>query len=1033
MSQRLNSQANTDEQSVQDQSAKVVASAPITVLKTRQLRPIVELPFHQLQFRQLRALAMRQLPSPQNSQSTPTEVSLPTPPQKEEQRTLPSVPPSTGPSMKAKVTLWALSVSVLPTLLVGLGSYTAYQSLRQQAEGQPSGLQIEARLDEILPPLAMGTGLMAVMAGAIATLLARRTIQPALQASRTSTTLVNRLQRADAETQLQNRQKDELKALEANVSLIGQQLPSLLATQQEETQKFQVLMEITDHLQNSQTEENLLSTAVISTRKLLRTDRVSVFRFNASGEGTFVAEDVGPGWAKLLWSTIHDPCFDSGYSALYQEGRVKAIDNIYTANLSDCHIGLLEQFGVKANLIAPIIKAGQLFGLLIAHQCSGPRPWQTAEIEVVTQVAAQISAALHSAHMIQRLNEQAEQTHQLLTVSRSIRSSLDEEDVLSTTTTEVRKALKADRVVVYTFDTDWYGTVVAESVLPGFSKALWAEIHDPCFAEGFVEKYQAGRIHAINNIQSAGLGDCYLQQLEAFEVKANLVAPILKDNQLFGLLIAHQCSGPRQWQQTEQNFIGQIALQVGYALEHARFAARLDAEDQKARLIKSLTQSIRASLIEEDILSTTVTEMRKALKADRMIIYGFDADWYGTVVAEAVLPGFPKTLWAEIKDPCFAEGFVKQYQSGRAHSIPDVQSASIGECYRQQLEQFGIRANLVVPILKDQQLFGLLIAHQCSGPRHWQTTDITLMTQVAQQVGYALDHARLLAQIDQAYQLAQGTSTQNQQQRENLQRQISTFLAQSKGAIQHLADQNRQQMVSVSTLYNHIKALADSTQGMVRAFEQGEQHSQQVKQGIQTNQAVVKQMRDSITALETIFTSAAEQIQVLGQPAQQLDALITQVNALAAEVKLQAMNVTLESARKGSAGQEFADIGEKIHALARELDSGLTEVKPLVQTIRANVQNTSNLFINGQQQTLTSTQSVVEIQQQLGQVAASSYQLLSLLGQMTQAATNQAHQSEAANHSAVEVANLTNHTAETSAAVVESFNRLTSSVEAIEG
>jgi len=33
--------------------------------------------------------------------------------------------------------------------------------------------------------------------------------------------------------------------------------------------------------------------------------------------------------------------------------------------------------------------------------------------------------------------------------------------------------------------------------------------------------------------------------------KAKLVAPILKDNHLLGLLIAHHCSEPHAWQQTE--------------------------------------------------------------------------------------------------------------------------------------------------------------------------------------------------------------------------------------------------------------------------------------------------------------------------------------------------------------------------------------------------------------------------------------------------------------------------------------------------
>jgi len=48
-----------------------------------------------------------------------------------------------------------------------------------------------------------------------------------------------------------------------------------------------------------------------------------------------------------------------------------------------------------------------------------------------------------------------------------------------------------------------------------------------------------------------------------------LVAPILKDNQLLGLLIAHHCSEPRAWQQSEIDLFAQLAIQIGIALEQA--------------------------------------------------------------------------------------------------------------------------------------------------------------------------------------------------------------------------------------------------------------------------------------------------------------------------------------------------------------------------------------------------------------------------------------------------------------------------------
>ena len=94
------------------------------------------------------------------------------------------------------------------------------------------------------------------------------------------------------------------------------------------------------------------------------------------------------------------------------------------------------------------------------------------------------------------------------------------------------------------------------------------KIDDPCFRDRHVEMYKKGRVRAIDNIhQEPGLTDCHIRTLEQFAVKANLVAPIVKNNQLLGLLIAHQCSEPRNWEQHEIDLFAQLATQVGLAVD----------------------------------------------------------------------------------------------------------------------------------------------------------------------------------------------------------------------------------------------------------------------------------------------------------------------------------------------------------------------------------------------------------------------------------------------------------------------------------
>ncbi|MGR3280210.1 GAF domain-containing protein, partial [Acaryochloris marina NIES-2412] len=218
------------------------------------------------------------------------------------------------------------------------------------------------------------------------------------------------------------------------------------------------------------------------------------------------------------------------------------------------------------------------------------------------------------------------------------------------------------------------------------------------------------------------------------------------------------CARAREWNQSEIDLFRQLALQVGYALDRSRAMSQLDSQFNQLQLLMSITQLIRGSLQTEEILTNTVQESRKVLRADRVIVYGFDETWQGTVVAEAVQPGIAKMVWAKISDPCFADKYVEQYRQGRVQAISNVYEAGLTECHLQQLEKYGVQSNLVVPIVVGETLFGLLIAHQCSGPRTWQASEVDLFTQIGIQMGHALEQANLLAQSEQDW-IANTTQT----------------------------------------------------------------------------------------------------------------------------------------------------------------------------------------------------------------------------------------------------------------------------------
>ncbi|MEH1793965.1 GAF domain-containing protein [Nostoc sp.] len=201
--------------------------------------------------------------------------------------------------------------------------------------------------------------------------------------------------------------------------------------------------------------------------------------------------------------------------------------------------------------------------------------------------------------------------------------------------------------------------------------------------------------------------------------------------------------------------LGDIVRMVGSytdITDRKRADEELKRQNLRSQLFAEITLKIRESLQIDEILQTTVIEVQKLLQADRVLIFRLETDGSGTVIQEAVLPGWPLILGENLNDKCFKEQYIERYRRGRVSAIEDIEAAHIQPCHREFLQQFAVRANLVVPILVRDGIWGLLLAHQCAAPRQWNNFETELLQQLANQIGIALSQAQLLEKETQQSQ-----------------------------------------------------------------------------------------------------------------------------------------------------------------------------------------------------------------------------------------------------------------------------------------
>lgn len=207
-----------------------------------------------------------------------------------------------------------------------------------------------------------------------------------------------------------------------------------------------------------------------------------------------------------------------------------------------------------------------------------------------------VANALTEQKLQVQLDRQRQQRELLTSIALKISYSMELPEILQAAVEGARELLGCDRTLIYRFAPNMSGTFVAEAVLPEWSSALGRHFEDNCFQgkQAYqIEKYLQGHKMVVSNIESANLTACHVRMLKQFQVKANLVIPILlrdislsSESSVWGLLIAHHCKTVYEWKTDELNLLDELSVQLAIAIQHAELVLNLNAILKKRQAIE---------------------------------------------------------------------------------------------------------------------------------------------------------------------------------------------------------------------------------------------------------------------------------------------------------------------------------------------------------------------------------------------------------------------------------------------------------------
>lgn len=435
-----------------------------------------------------------------------------------------------------------------------------------------------------------------------------------------------------------------------------------------------------------------------------------------------------------------------------QNGTPYIVNNLATdPDISPQARTYFSNWNVKALSVFPIMLDGMLTHAVTAAYHT-PHIYTPGEIHLLQRLSEQIGLQASNWALLrqtqdqtQRLTQQIRLLESLYETARQVSTSLASTATLKTTCQTLAETLRMDYVAIIQFDMD-SGTLRTEHPTRLGPDTTLSLIGFAAYQQ--LEKSQEPLVVEPANALLLGSNQKYFESLG---VQSILIAPLLAQGNLLGMLVLATGEPDRMFSQEEIQVAQALATQIATSLQNAELFGEIQRRASQLERIGAFGRLVTSTLEWDQILRHIVDVIPNLIVAEHisLALYASGESRMRQITLSSSEP--PKETHLSVA----GTGIDEVVRTQTPLLITDLPTSTYTD--HKSLAEQGFQSALIAPLTVGGRTMGaIMISH--TRPQIHTPTDLTLLQQVGNQIAIALENALRFKTAEQRAQYEEALS-----------------------------------------------------------------------------------------------------------------------------------------------------------------------------------------------------------------------------------------------------------------------------------